>query len=426
MLFIRKLDRYVMREFLKILGIGLVALTVITMLVHLMDHVNVYLDHEATWREVGWYYLHEVPYNLLLTLPMAMMIATILTIGDLGRHGELTAMKSSGISLYRLAAPIVVFSVGVSLGALALGETGVPRLVERSNEIYHEQVLGREPTSETYRGNFVFQNDAGYTYLVRSLFVDDSASRGEQVEIQRTYADGTFLRINAPRMIWEPTSRSWVLRSGEVRVFPGEDAPGSGGAEAASEVEGGGEPEAVPAGAGPAPDDDSAAAESPPAAEGGAAASADSAARVAERMYAFLILRSPHLDDPPRELLAEEKDPEEMGYTDLVAYIEKRDRLGADTRIEEVDLHMKFAYPFANLIIVLFGVGLVGSAAHAGRQTATTGFGFALFLTIVYWGFLRVSQGLGYGGGLPPPGAAWLANGIFLAVGAVLLVRART
>jgi lipopolysaccharide export LptBFGC system permease protein LptF len=54
------------------------------------------------------------------------------------------------------------------------------------------------------------------------------------------------------------------------------------------------------------------------------------------------------------------------------------------------------------------------------------GFGIALFLTIVFWGFLRVGQGIGYGGGLAPVWAAWLANGVFLVVALILLSRART
>ena len=87
---------------------------------------------------------------------------------------------------------------------------------------------------------------------------------------------------------------------------------------------------------------------------------------------------------------------------------------------------MKLSYPFANFIIVLFGIALVGSAAHASRQGGAMGFGIALFLTIVFWGFLRVSQGIGYGGALSPVLAAWMANTIFAVVGLVLLSRAKT
>jgi lipopolysaccharide export LptBFGC system permease protein LptF len=421
MLFLRRLDRYVMREFLKILLLSLFSLTAIFVLVHLMDHIDIYLDQGATWATIGKYYLLQTPYNLLLTMPMAMLIGTILSIGDFGRHGELTAMKASGISLYRIVLPLVVFALLLSLGVLALNETVVPRLNERVNRVYDEEILGEGPQREDYRGNFVYQNEEGYTYIVRSLFVEEGvaavpgdadgaggtgagpnlgvgpdgpvgqpADRGEdaadsvapdedpeelveasaeQVEIQRRLDDGTFVRINAPQMVWEMGTGLWVLRDGEMRVFPSGDE---------------------------------------------------------ERMYTFTLLRSPELTDPPQELLAEDKEPEEMGYVDLERYIAKRERLGADTLEERVDLQMKLSYPFANFIIVLFGVALVGSAAHASRQSGTVGFGLALFLTLVFWGFLRVGQGIGYGGGLSPVWAAWLANGVFGVVGLVLLARART
>lgn len=405
MLFARKLDRYLLWQFLKVLVIALAALAAITILVHLMDHIDVFLDHDAQWSDVGRFYLYELPYNLLLTLPMSMLIATILAIGEMGRHGELTAMKASGISLYRIVAPVVTLALFVSLGVLVLSETVVPPLNEKADRVYEGLILGREVEFENFRGSFVYQNADGYTYIVRSLFVQDSASSVEQIEVQRSFDDGTFLRINAPRMIWEPASRTWVMQDGELRLFPG------------------------PA---PVAPDSAAAADSTVAA--GAAAATDSTApdsvpprrRVEERMYTFQLLRSPHLTDTPQTLLSRERDPEQMGYYELRDYIEERERLGAETRQERVDLHMKVSYPFANLIIVLFGAALVGSAVHVGRQTTSAGFGLALFLTIVFWGLLRVGQGIGYGGGLSPIAAAWLANGVFLALGLVLLTRART
>jgi lipopolysaccharide export system permease protein len=422
---VRLLDRYVMGEFVRMLILSLISLTAIFVLVHLMDHIDLYLDEGAPWPAIGKYYLYQTPFNLLLTMPMAMLVATILALGELGRHGELTAMKASGVSLYRMVAPILAFALLLSLGVLALGETVVPRLNERVNDVYDEEIRGEPPGRENFRGSFVYQNDDGYTYIVRALFVEegvvpdsmappspeearvaaaadlaerrraagletgiapDSAAEAalgpeerdprpaveasaEQVEIQRRFPDGTFLRINAPQMVWESTSETWVLRRGELRVFPqGEE----------------------------------------------------------ERMYGFSLLRSARLTDPPAELLAEEKEPEEMSYQDLRAYIAKQERLGADTLTERVDLQLKVSYPFANLVIALFGVALIGSSTHLGRRGGGMGFGLALFLTIVFWGFLRVSQGIGYGGGLPPAAAAWLANGIFGAVGLLLLSRAKT
>jgi lipopolysaccharide export system permease protein len=399
MLFARRLDRYVMRRFLGALAIALAALTVIFVLVHIMDHVDVYLDHEAPWPTVGRYYLLQMPYNTLLTMPMAILIATIISIGELGRYGELTAMKSSGLSLYRITLPLVVFGLALTLGVLLLGETIVPRLNERGNDVYEEEILDQPADFEDFRGNFVYQNPEGYTYLVRSMFVDDSGASVDQVEIQREMEDGTFLRINAPQMIWEAERGMWALRDGELRVFPGAEA------DAAADT----------AGADTTAPDTTAPADTVPARRPGD-----------ERMYTFMLLRSPAISDSPQELLVESKEPEEMGYEDLVRYIDDRQRRGADTQQEQVDLHMKVAYPFANFVILIFGIALVGSASHASRQSGTVGFGLALFLTIIFWGFLRVGQGIGYGGGLPPAIAAWLANGIFGLVGLVLLARART
>jgi lipopolysaccharide export system permease protein len=394
MLLARRLDRYVMGRFLGALSIALLALTVIFVLIHLMDHVDVYLDHDAPWSTVGRYYLLQMPYNTILTLPMAVLIATIISIGELGRHGELTAMKSSGLSLYRITMPLVAFGLALTLGVLFLGETIVPRLNERGNEVYEEEILDQPRDFEDFRGNFVYQNPEGYTYIVRSMFVNDSGgASADQVEIQRELEDGTFLRINAPQMTWEGETGTWALRNGELRVFPG-------------------------------PADSTAA--GPATADSAPADSASAARMIDERMFTFALLRSAAISDSPQELLVESKAPEEMGYEDLVRYIDDRERLGADTRQEQVDLHMKVAYPFANFVILIFGIALVGSASHASRQSGTVGFGLALFLTIIFWGFLRVGQGIGYGGGLPPFAAAWLANGIFGVVGLVLLARAKT
>ncbi len=395
MIFARKLDRYVLWKFLKTLVLAQISLALITTLVHLMDHINVFLDQDAAWADVARYYALQLPYNNLLTLPMSMLIATVLTMGDLGRHGELTAMKASGISLYRTSTPLFAFGLLLSVGVLVVGETVIPPINQRSNVVYDEEILGRQVEYEDYRGSFVYQNPEGFTYIVRSLFVEDSTASADQVEIQRQYDDGTFVRINASQMIWEENVEQWALRNGEVRFFPGlrrgagaaadtaaagsdttggtaGDTTGAAGGDA-TETAGGGTTETA-----------GGTTEAPEATDDESAPVDDRSIR--ERMYAFRILRSAHLDDRPQELLAREKDPEELGYLELEEYIEERERLGAETRQERVDLHMKLAYPFANFVIVLFGVALVGSSAHAGRQSGSAGFGVALFLTIVFWG----------------------------------------
>ncbi|MFN2431205.1 MAG: LptF/LptG family permease [Gemmatimonadota bacterium] len=362
------LDRYVLREFFKILLLAVLSSTVIFVLIHIMDHIDGYLDHDATFGEVLRYYLYLLPYNAVITLPMAMLIATILTMGELGRHEEITAMKAGGRSLYRIVFPILAVALGISLGVLLLGETVIPRLSAEAEEIHEVEIVERRNEYANYRADFPYQTEAGYTFLIRSLFADDSTgASADQVEIQKRLPDGGFLRINAPRMYWETGSERWILTDGYYRYFP----PGG-----------------------------------------------------EEQSWHFGFLRSPHFTETPEDFLQPAKEPEEMSWGELATYIDRKERTGDEVTRERVDLHMKLAYPFANFVIVLFGVTLAGRSAR--ERGAALGFGLALSLCILFWVFIKVGQGIGYGGGLPPWLGAWLANLVFGALGMGLLLRARS
>ncbi len=362
------LDRYVLREFVRILLLAVLGSTVIFVLIHLMDHIDRYLDDNATFGEVGRYYLHLLPYNAIITLPMAMLIATILAMGELGRHEELTAMKAGGRSLYRVVLPILASALLVSLAVLALGETLIPRLNARATEIEQVEIKEQRNEYRDYRSDFPYRNDAGYLFLIRSLFASDAAgASADQVEVQRVLPDGGFIRINSPKMYWEPERRRWVLTDGWYRYF----SPGG-----------------------------------------------------QEQSWHFGFLRSPFFTETPQDFLQVPREPEDLGWAELSRYIDRKQRTGGDTTREEVDLHLKLAYPFANFIIVLFGVTLAGRSAR--ERGAALGFGIALFLCIFFWVSIKVSQGIGYGGGLPPWLAAWLANVLFGTLGLALMLRARS
>ncbi len=362
------LDRYVLGEFFRILLLAVVASTLVFVLIHLIDHIDDYLDHDATIAEVGRYYLYLLPYNAIITLPMAMLIATLLTMGELGRHQELTAMKAAGRSLYRIVAPVLGTALVISLGVLWLGETVVPRLNARASDVEEVDIKERRNDYRDYRSDFPYRNDAGYVFLIRSLFANEKAgASADQVAVERQLPDGGFVRIYSPKMYWEPEQRRWVLTDGYYRYFT---------------------------------------------------------PRGEERSWHFAFLRSPAFRETPQDFLQRPREPEEMGYVELARYIDRKERTGGDATRHKVDLNMKLAYPFANFVIVLFGVTLAGRSVK--DPGAALGFGLALFLCILFWMSIKVGQGIGYGGGLPPWGAAWLANILFGTIGLGLMLRVRT
>ncbi len=85
-----------------------------------------------------------------------------------------------------------------------------------------------------------------------------------------------------------------------------------------------------------------------------------------------------------------------------------------------MEYHFKLAFPFASIIMVLFGVPF---AANRPRTGAALGFGIATAVTFIYLGFMKTSQVFGYNGDLNPLFTAWLANLIFLVAGIANLLR---
>jgi len=142
-----------------------------------------------------------------------------------------------------------------------------------------------------------------------------------------------------------------------------------------------------------------------------------------ERAYEFLSLYVRELDEPPDELRAEPKDVDEMQYAELGRFVEAIERSGGTAHDLETARAQRLAFPFACLIITLFGMPL----AHSNRRGGTPlSIGIALATTIIFLIFARITEALGAGGALPPIFAAWLPDLIFLVAGLVLFARVRT
>jgi lipopolysaccharide export system permease protein len=139
--------------------------------------------------------------------------------------------------------------------------------------------------------------------------------------------------------------------------------------------------------------------------------------------FAFDSLYHRDFSESPQALLAEPKDPEEMDYSELGNFIESIRRSGGDARKLIVERELKIAFPMACLVVVLFGSAL--GMATGGRGPAM-GIGIALATVLLYLITVRICQGMGAGGVIPPILAAWLPNALFLGVGLTLLARTKT
>jgi lipopolysaccharide export system permease protein len=358
---LKVIDRYLLREFSKILLFALLGATFLSILVDLIEKIDTFIDKEAAFSDVLLYYLHHAPYIAILTFPAAMLIASIFTIGQCNRWNELVAMKASGISLYRVLAPIFLFSALISVVVLVVGEAVLPVTNDRKRAIYDHRILKKSERRERPAA-IRFQGRRGVLYAIQKYH--PAEERMDDVTlVKKDRAGHLVYRIDASRGEW--TGEEWVLRNGYLRRFS-------------------------------------------PAGE--------------EITVGFSSLRSRDIEERPEDFSREPRRPEDMGYSELSRYIDRQRRGGGSTREDEVYLRLKLAFPFANLIIVLFGAPLATISKKGG---SAANFGVSLLIFILFWGFIHISRALGESGTLSPVLSAWLANIVFGLSGLVILLRVR-
>ena len=356
----RIIDRYVTKQFVATLSAALIAFVVIYILIDLIENLDTFIDNSAPFSVVVKYYYLYIPFMANLTLPVAVLLSCLFTIGQMVRYNEAIALKASGISLYRVLLPLFRIGVLISILALLFSELVVPDANRLRAHVERVEIKKR-PTQDVHRRSHIYLQDTPN----RLIYIKEYAHRmrtATDILIQKYDGDKLVERIDAAKMVWE--NPFWVLREGEIRTFRDDQ----------------------------------------------------------EHFENFSLLRRSDFAFVPEDLAQRQKDPEEMNIFELRKYIDRVKRMGGDAQRWRADFHLKLSFPFANLIIILFGTALASVRRKSG---AAVGFGISLFICFVYYSVMEAGRALGRAGDLPPFAAAWIGNGIFGFIGLTILLRAR-
>ena len=213
----RILDNYIIRNFLGTLLFALIAFSVIYIIIDVVGFMDKFIDRNVGLLIVIKYYIYYLPYIIILTLPVATLLASLFSVGQLSRYNELIAMQASGISLYRILHPLIVLGVIISLVAAYAGERFVPSTNQKKKEIYQahvNKVKRRDKDVQTRDINL--QIDKNRWLLIG--FFDIDINTGFQVSVQTYYQNQLIKRIDAAKMIWKDENR-WQLLNGNIRQF---------------------------------------------------------------------------------------------------------------------------------------------------------------------------------------------------------------
>ncbi len=365
------LDRYIVRQFAVTFLFALVAVLLIFLVIDMMEKLDDFIDADVPESTVIQYYLSFMPEIVKLMTPVAMLLAALFVMGRMTNQNEISAMKSSGVSLYRVLVPFLVSSFIVSLFSVYFNAWIVPSANQKKFAI--ERATLQRSFDSGNRFNIFFQD--GRTRLVSIGYFDVQRGLATRVSIQE-FSDTNLTvlhrRYDARDMEWvakqpvlgDTSFIGWALVNGTRREFT----------------------------------------------------------QGQEVLTTFEREEIGRLTITPEQIEKKLRKPDEMNYTELRDFIESQRLAGQDVSRWLVDFHSKVSFPFASLIVVLFGVPF---AANKRRSGVAIEFGICVAVTFIYLAFMKTSQVFGYNGDLNPLLTAWLANILFFLAALVNLARVR-
>jgi len=319
-------------------------------------------------------FLWQIPYFVGLSLPMAMLLATLIAYSRLAKDHEITALQGCGVSTYRLVLPAIVFSLLMTGFTFAFNEGLVPTAKYQASTIL-DQVLQQQKSA------------FNETNLFYPEFRDVQRSDGEidQELVRLFYArrfDGRYMQgltildfsraqqnlrqvITAESAIWNPTQNTWNFFNGTIYLV--------------------------------APD--------------------GSYRNTLKFEQQQLQIPRDSLD-----LAGPKRHSTEMSLPEAEQYLQQLRQAGDEKKIRKlaVRIQQRYAFPFTCIVYGLIGAAL---GTRPRRTSTATGFGISVLIVFLNYLFSFLIGAAGQAGALPPVVAAWLPLLLGLAAGGWLLVQ---
>lgn len=356
------LMRYILKEFLKLFSLTLSALLCLSILVEFFEKIDNFIEHHAGLWPIVEYFIFYTPRVIFYGAPMAVLLATLLTLGVLSRNSEIVAMRAAGISLYSIAIPMLSVAFLISIISFVFNETLVFSANQRMNYIMDVKIK-KKTQKAFFKQNKVWIRGQDNTIINIDLLHPD----GENLYGVTVYkfADGFNLleRVDAEEVRWD--GARWIFIHGKIRSF-------------------------FPNG------------------------------RISEKdfdaIYHELYENVEHLKEA-------EKQSEEMNIVELYNYIQRLKTAGFNAIRHVVDMHSKVSFAFVSFVMALFGVPF--SFKGGKSEGIIIGIGTSILIAFLYWVIFFMGISLGRAGIFPPFFAAWVGNLIFGAAGFYMLLSVR-
>jgi len=347
------LNRYLIKTYLTATTTCLLAFVSIYFVVDFLERFRKFSRAGASGSSIFLYFICKTPEIISQTTPMAVLMGTILAIGTLTKNSEITAMRSSGVSLFQIGKPILATAAVISLALLFMQEFVIPAANEKMRYI-DQVVVQKKGDAAFFRQDNIWHRDDNLILQAKIFNPETSTLKGVTIwEIDKEVKPVSRIDAASGR----PVQGGWLLSDVTRRNFIG-----------SGEVD---------------------------------SSTTDS----------FLC----KLDLATEDLKMAALSAEQMGFTALSRYCKTISDNGYDATRYLTLLHSKISLPFAALVMAFLGIPFSLRDGRSGGMGV--GIGFSIGIGFSYFIINALLLSLGQAGALEPMLAAWTANILFAGAG---------
>jgi LPS export ABC transporter permease LptG/LPS export ABC transporter permease LptF len=361
------IDTYVLTSFLFWFAVVLAAFVMISHVYTFFELLSDIIRNRIPLPRVLTYLVFLTPKFLYDSAPVSVLVAVLVTFGILSKNNEVTAFKASGVSVYRLAAPILLTSLAFAGGLFAFDHFYIPG-ANRIQDAIRNEIKGK-PVQTYLRPDQKWINGLdGRIYYYRYYDPNENSMLDVNVYEVDWKAAKLTRHISAEKARWEPSLKRWVFQNGWRRDFQG-------------------------------------------------------IREVAYDPFEGDTRTFNELVEAPDYFLKEVKQGKQMNFQELERYIAELSQRGFDTVQLRVQYHKKFAAPLFAFIMALIGVPFAFGGGSRGAMAAV---GLSFAIAIAYIAINQLFEQVGNLNQLPPALAAWAPDGLFALAGSYFAARMRS
>ncbi len=299
------------------------------------------------------YYLFYLPEVLSKMIPMACVMALVVTMSSLNRTSEMIALFASGMSLLRIALPSFVCIFVISVGSFLIGDQVLPQLIKRKNFVYYNEIEKNPTKFQFVRTDRIWYRSKDAIFNIKTLSPDGLRAQG--LTMYFFSPEWQLLQMMTAQDV-AISGTQWELKKGSVTLFD-------------------------------------------------SASSFPLASDFQEKKIS--------MQEESKDLQSTGQTSDMLSQRELSRFIGKNKEAGLDTTRYQMDYHAKFSFAWAGLVMALLGLPFTAQRARSGG--AMLAMGMCLGVIFLFWILYSSGQALGTHGVLPPVIAAWTPHVLMIA-----------